>query len=132
VPDTEGFCNIPMVRISAFGAGGGSIARVKDGKLSVGPVSAGAVPGPACFNLGGQEATLTDANLVLGILDSGYFLGGTMRLDIARATAAIEERIAIPLGVSVQEAACLIRSGWNVPWSAGGKVRGFSPDVSPW
>jgi N-methylhydantoinase A len=91
------------------------------------------VPGPACFNLGGQEATLTDANLVLGILDSGYFLGGTMRLDIARATAAIEERIAIPLGVSVQEAACLIRSG--VERSMGQqveKVRGnFPPDVEP-
>lgn len=133
-PDIEGFtCNIPMVRISAFGAGGGSIARVKDGELSVGPVSAGAVPGPACFNLGGQEATLTDANLVLGILDSGYFLGGTIQLDIARATAAIKERIAIPLGVSVQEAACLIRS--RVERSMGQqveKVRGnFPPDVEP-
>jgi N-methylhydantoinase A/acetophenone carboxylase len=133
-PDIEGFtCNIPMVRISAFGAGGGSIARAKDGKLSVGPVSAGAVPGPACFNLGGQEATLTDANLVLGILDPEYFLGGNMRLDIARATSAIKERIAIPLGVSVQEAACLMRS--SVERSMGqqvGKVReNFPPEVEP-
>ena len=133
-PDIEGFtCNIPMVRISAFGAGGGSIARVKDRKLSVGPVSAGAAPGPACFNLGGQEATLTDANLVLGILDPEYFLGGKIRLDTSRATTTIKERIAIPLGVSVEEAACLICS--TVERSMGRQVeqvRGnFPPDVEP-
>jgi N-methylhydantoinase A/acetophenone carboxylase len=133
-PDIEGFtCNIPMVRISAFGAGGGSIARVKDGKLSVGPVSAGAVPGPACFNLGGQEATLTDANLVLGILDPEYFLGGKIRLALARATAAIKEKVAIPLAVSVEEAACLIRS--TVERSMGRQVEqvreNFPADVEP-
>ena len=133
-PDIEGFsCNIPMMRISAFGAGGGSIAHVSGGKLSVGPISAGAVPGPACFNLGGQEATLTDANLVLGVLDPGYFLGGIMRLDVARARSAIEDRVAIPLGVSVPEAACLVRK--KVEQSMGQRVReirkNFPPHIEP-
>ncbi len=109
-PDVEGFrCNLPMMAIRALGAGGGSIARVEQGELRVGPESAGAAPGPACFGLGGTQPTVTDANLVVGILDPGYFLGGTLRLDAARAHAAIEQRVAGPLGISVTEAACRIR-----------------------
>jgi len=109
-PEVEGFrCNLPMMEIRAFGAGGGSIARVINGELTVGPQSAGAVPGPACFNLGGTESTLTDANVVLGILDADYFLGGSKLLDRDRARASIQARIAEPLGLDVEEAAALIR-----------------------
>lgn len=109
-PDVEGFrCNLPMMAIRALGAGGGSIARVEEGKLRVGPQSAGAVPGPACFGLGGTQPTVTDANLVLGILDPACFLGGTMALDAARARTAIEQHVARPLGIGVQEAAARIR-----------------------
>jgi N-methylhydantoinase A/acetophenone carboxylase len=109
-PDVEGFaCNLPMVSILALGTGGGSIARVEDGEVKVGPQSAGALPGPASFNLGGSEATVTDANLVLGVLDPGYFLGGSMRLDMDKARDAIREKVADPLGISVEEAAWRIK-----------------------
>lgn len=109
-PEIEGFaCNLPMMAIDALGAGGGSIAQVVDGALRVGPQSAGALPGPACFGLGGTNATVTDANLVLGILDAGYFLGGGMKLDVEKARAAIDEAVAKPLGISVEEAASAIR-----------------------
>ncbi|MDO9598932.1 MAG: hydantoinase/oxoprolinase family protein [Azoarcus sp.] len=110
-PDVEGFdCNLPMLEIRALGAGGGSIASVADGTLRVGPQSAGALPGPVCFGLGGKLPTVTDANLVLGWLDPDYFLGGTRRLDTDKARTAIAEHVAEPLGVSVEEAAWRIKS----------------------
>jgi N-methylhydantoinase A len=87
------------------GAGGGSIARVESGALKVGPQSAGAEPGPACYRRGGVEPTVTDANVVLGYLNPDRFCGGTMRLDAEGATAAVRERVAGPLGLSVVEAA---------------------------
>jgi N-methylhydantoinase A len=96
---------IAMMDIFEVGTGGGSIARVEDGTLRVGPQSAGAAPGPACYGLGGTEPTVTDANLVLGRLGADRFLGGEMRLDLAAATRAIETRIAQPLGMSVTAAA---------------------------
>lgn len=109
-PDIEGFrTNLPMLAIRALGAGGGSIATVRDGRLTVGPRSAGALPGPACFDLGGAEATVTDANLVLGLLDPDYFLGGRKKLDLGKARAAVETRVARPLAASVDEAALRIR-----------------------
>lgn len=109
--DVEGYgINLPMLAIRAIGAGGGSIARVVDGELRVGPRSAGALPGPACFGLGGSEATVTDANVVLGIIDPDCFLGGGMRLDAARARAALDAQIAQPLGVSVEDAALRVRA----------------------
>ena len=96
---------LPMVDIVTIGAGGGSIARmVGSGALTVGPESAGAVPGPACYGRGGVEPTVTDAHLVLGHLPA-YLLAGTFRLDAAAARAAIEARIAVPLGLSVEAAA---------------------------
>src|SRR5206468_5737690 len=77
--------------ITSIGAGGGSIARVDAGGiLHVGPQSAGAVPGPACYGAGGNEATVTDANLVLGYLDPENFLGGERRLDAAAAERVVE------------------------------------------
>ena len=110
-PDVEGFpANLPMMSIVALGAGGGSIARISDGMLAVGPQSAGALPGPACFDLGGIEPTVTDANLVLGLLDPAFFLGGTMKLDAAKAREAIERVVATPLGISVEEAAARIKA----------------------
>jgi N-methylhydantoinase A len=104
---------LPSIKVTAIGAGGGSIARVRDGHLTVGPDSAGAVPGPACFGRGGTEPTITDADVVLGILDPEYFLGGQMKLDPGKAAAAIEERIARPLKLSLHEAAAGIREVAN-------------------
>lgn len=99
----------PMVDIRAIGAGGGSIASVADGLLSVGPESAGARPGPVAYQRGGARPTVTDADLVLGIIDPESFLGGRMRLDTAAAAAAIRTSIAEPLGIEVQDAAAGIR-----------------------
>jgi N-methylhydantoinase A len=101
---------VPMIEVQTVGAGGGSIAQVSGGELSVGPYSAGASPGPACYGRGGEEPTVTDADLVLGILDPGYFLGGRVPLRRDLAEAVIEERVARPLGMSVHEAAGAIRS----------------------
>lgn len=98
------------IEVATIGAGGGSIAQVTpDGALHVGPRSAGANPGPACYGRGGTLATATDADLVLGVLDEAGFAGGTMELSRARAWAAIEERVARPLGLPVVEAAWGIR-----------------------
>jgi N-methylhydantoinase A len=89
-----------------IGAGGGSIARIDPlGLLKVGPESAGAEPGPVCYRRGGTEPTVTDADLVLGYLDPDYFLGGQFKIDLAAARRAIQERIADPLGLSIEEAA---------------------------
>lgn len=103
--------NVPMVDIETIGAGGGAIAWLDaGGNLKVGPRSAGASPGPACYERGGTEPTVTDANLVLGILDPGYFLGGRQSLSIAAAERAIETHIARPLGLDVKQAAAAIRT----------------------
>ena len=97
---------VPVIEMIEIGAGGGSIARIDAlGLLKVGPDSAGADPGPACYGLGGSEPTVTDADLVLGYLDADYFLGGKMRLDRARAEEAIRKRVAEPLGVDLTRAA---------------------------
>jgi N-methylhydantoinase A len=80
---------MPLIDIHTIGAGGGSLAWLEAGGLRVGPQSAGAMPGPACYGLGGTEPTVTDANLFLGRLDPEYFLGGRMRLDEAAAAAAL-------------------------------------------
>jgi N-methylhydantoinase A len=98
---------LSMVDISAIGAGGGSICWVDSrGAPRVGPHSAGADPGPACYGRGGSEPTVTDVAVALGLIDPDYFLGGTMRLDPAAALAALERRIAGPLGGDV-DTACL-------------------------
>jgi N-methylhydantoinase A len=96
----------PVVDLVEIGAGGGSIAWVDTGGLlRVGPQSAGADPGPVCYRNGGTEPTVTDANVVLGRLNPGYFLGGEIGLDVDGARRAIEERCAAPLGLDVVEAA---------------------------
>jgi N-methylhydantoinase A len=99
----------PAVEMIEIGAGGGSVARLdRFGLIKVGPQSAGASPGPACYGQGGTEPTVTDADLVLGYLDAGYFLGGRMRLDPAVAERAIKERIAGPARLDLIEAAWAI------------------------
>ena len=96
----------PMVDIHTIGAGGGSIAWIDDGgALRVGPESAGAVPGPVSYGRGGTEPTVTDANVVLGYVDAGTFLGGRMALDADGAYKAIAEKIAKPMGIDVIAAA---------------------------
>lgn len=102
---------VPKIRVTAIGAGGGSIARVDaDGLLVVGPESAGAVPGPACYGKGGSRPTVTDADVVLGVLDPDHFLGGSIKLHRELAGQAIAEHIAQPLGMTVLEAAAGIRT----------------------
>ena len=97
---------IPVLDMIEIGSGGGSIAAVDDrGLLKVGPRSAGAVPGPACYKQGGENAALSDANLVLGYLDPDFFLGGEMPLDRDAAKTVIEETVAKPLDLSVERAA---------------------------
>ena len=97
---------VPSIDMIEIGAGGGSIAWIDErGLLKVGPKSAGAAPGPACYGQGGPHASLTDANLMLGFLDPGFFLGGAMDLDIAAARRAITETVAVPLGLTVMRAA---------------------------
>ena len=96
---------IPVIDMIEIGAGGGSIAHVDAlGLLKVGPESAGAEPGPACYGRGSQKPTVTDADLVLGYLDPGYFLGGKMQLDVEAARGALS-RLAEPLGLSVEQVA---------------------------
>src|SRR6202046_1300652 len=96
---------VPMMDINTVSAGGGTIAKVdRFGVLEVGPQSAGAVPGPACYSRGGVEPAITDCNLVLGYLSADNFLGGRMKLDRAKADAAVA-RVAKPLSLGVPEAA---------------------------
>lgn len=101
----------PSIDIKSVGAGGGSIAWVDaGGLLHVGPQSAGAVPGPVCYGAGGVEPTVTDACVTLGYLDPHYFLGGTMTLDAEGARKAVEDYVARPLGLTVEDAAASILS----------------------
>ncbi|WP_338472924.1 hydantoinase/oxoprolinase family protein [Niallia sp. XMNu-256] len=98
--------SLPMVSIHTIGSGGGSVAWIDSGGLlQVGPQSAGASPGPACYGRGGQLPTCSDANLLLGYLNPGFFLGGGMSLDLDLATKAVNQHIAVPLNMSVEEAA---------------------------
>jgi len=99
------YIGLPMVDVQSVGAGGGSIASVRQGALLVGPESAGSQPGPACYSRGGTRATVTDADAVLGYLPVDRFAGGRMRLDVMAARAAISRDVAEPLGVDIVDAA---------------------------
>jgi len=97
---------IPAIELMEIGAGGGSIAYLnKMGLLKVGPESAGAEPGPACYGQGGTDPTVTDADLVLGYLDPNYFLGGRMKLDVEAARSALRKKVAEPLKIDEVQAA---------------------------
>src|SRR3546814_4401590 len=97
---------VPMLDLITIGAGGGSMAWLDHyAALRVGPRSAGAMPGPACYGQGGKAATVTDCNLLAGRRHPGYFLGGRRRLDIGLAREVVSKSIAQPLGLSTEEAA---------------------------
>jgi N-methylhydantoinase A len=99
----------PMAKVATIGSGGGAIAWLDEGRnLRVGPRSAGARPGPACFGLGGTEPTVTDANLILNILNPDYFLGGAKKLDVDLAREALRTHIGDPLGLSPEDAAAAV------------------------
>ena len=100
---------VPFIAHWSIGAGGGSIARVVEGELKVGPQSAGSNPGPVCYNRGGTEPTVTDADLVLGYINPENFAGGRLKVDRERAADAIREMIGVPLGLSVIDAAWAIK-----------------------
>lgn len=126
---------MPMMDIVTIGAGGGSIARIDTGGvLKVGPESAGADPGPACYGVG-DEATVTDANVVLGYIDPEFFLGGEMRLDGKRAHDVVQRKVADLIGMSVEQAAAgivriananMIRAIKRISIERGHDVRDFS------
>ncbi len=125
---------VPVVDLMEIGAGGGSIARMsRMGLLQVGPESAGADPGPVCYARGGEEPTVTDADLVLGYLDPDYFLGGAMSLDRAGAERAIAENVARPLGTTLLEAAFGIHDLINETMASAAKThiaeKGGNPNV---
>jgi N-methylhydantoinase A/oxoprolinase/acetone carboxylase beta subunit len=114
---------VPVLEMIEIGAGGGSIAAVNDiGLLQVGPQSAGSDPGPACYGAGGSRPTVTDADLHLGYLDPGYFLGGRMHLDAAKAAATIQDNIAANLGLSLERAAWGIHEVVNDAMARAAKV----------
>lgn len=123
---------VPMIDVNAVGAGGGSIAWIDAaGGLRVGPQSAGAEPGPACYGRGGTDATVTDASVVLGMLNPGYFAGGSLALDPARARATIEERVARPLGLTVEQAALGIHRVVNVQMAEGIRLVSIKRGIDP-
>jgi N-methylhydantoinase A len=141
VVTTEGEINrlrlaLPMLNIVTIGAGGGSMGWIDEGGLlRMGPQSAGAKPGPACYDLGGELPTCTDADLMLGYLDPGYFAGGKMRLNKKKAERAIEEHIAKRLKMSVVEAAAGMYHVINVNMASGVREvsvkRGYDPRDFP-
>ena len=115
---------VPMVDVNAIGSGGGSIAWIDGaGSLRVGPQSAGSEPGPACYDRGGERATVTDASVVLGYINPDYFAAGSLKLspDLARQT--IETTIARPLGLSLEHAALGIHRVLNAQMAEGDPAR---------
>ncbi|MFS4467248.1 hydantoinase/oxoprolinase family protein [Maribacter sp. 2210JD10-5] len=123
---------IPVIDLIEIGAGGGSIARVNTiGLLTVGPDSASSTPGPACYNLGGEDPTVTDADLVLGYLNADYFLGGEMKLSVEAARKAIENKLAKPMGISVEEAAMGVHKIVNENMANAARVHVLEKGMDP-
>ena len=102
----------PLCDVVSVGVGGSSIIRAEGGAIAVGPQSVGSAPGPACFGLGGKEATITDAFLVLGLLDPASYFGGELKIDRERALSAIADRVAKPLGKDEEAAAEAMEAAW--------------------
>ena len=114
---------VPVLDLMEIGAGGGSLAQISEvGTLQVGPESAGADPGPACYGRGGTQPSVSDADLVLGYLDPAHFLGGEMSLNKAAAETAIERTVGAPLGLGITEAAYGIHGIVNENMAAAAKV----------
>jgi N-methylhydantoinase A len=123
---------IPVIDINAIGAGGGSIAWIDEGGgVHVGPASAGADPGPACYGRGGTRPTVTDCNVILGHVEPESFLGGDFKLDVAAAERAVKEHLADPLGISIVEAARSVRAIANALMAQAVRLvtveRGYDP-----
>jgi N-methylhydantoinase A/oxoprolinase/acetone carboxylase beta subunit len=126
---------ITMIKTLSIGAGGGSIAwlnKLLQNQLQVGPKSAGSMPGPVCFNRGGKEPTVTDADVVLGYINPEYYFGGRMHLNKNAAVQAIREKIAKPLGIEVERASEVIRKIVNGNMASAimkeVHLRGYSPE----
>jgi N-methylhydantoinase A len=121
-----------MVEIRTIGAGGGSIAAVDaGGRLTVGPRSAGARPGPACYGRGGTDATVTDANTALGRIDAAFFLGGAMALDVEAARRAVAEHVGRPLSLDLEPAADGILAVTNANLAAAIRLSLFEKGLDP-
>jgi N-methylhydantoinase A len=117
---------VPVIELIEIGAGGGSIARVdRMGLLKVGPDSSGADPGPACYNLGGREPTVTDADLLLGYLDADFFLGGRMQLDRDAARRALEVGVGERLGLDAVQSAWGVHRVVNENMAAAARIHGI-------
>lgn len=104
--------SLPLSDLTSAGVGGSSIIRAESGRIEVGPLSVGSIPGPACFGLGGTSATITDAYALTGLLDPQSYFGGELHLDAERARAAIRRHIAQPLGLSEEAAAAAMETAW--------------------
>lgn len=115
--------SFPMADIVSLGVGGGSVMRVVDGAIKVGPDSVGSAPGPVCFGLGGTAPTITDTLVVAGVIDPATYLAGEMRLDRDAARRVIEESIAAPLGVGLDETLDRMRQAWTTAMAAGIRAR---------
>jgi N-methylhydantoinase A len=123
---------VAMVDVNTIGAGGGSIAHLDaSGGLRVGPQSAGSEPGPACYGRGGEEATVTDASVVLGWLDPEFFAGGRLRLEPKRAVEAIDHKVAKPLGMTTAQAALGIHRVLNAQMAEGIRLVSVRQGIDP-
>jgi N-methylhydantoinase A len=123
---------IPVIEMIEIGAGGGSTASIGPlGLLKVGPESAGADPGPACYGRGGKEPTVTDADLILGYLDPCFFLGGEMKLDPKLAEAALREKIVGPLNLSLERAAWGVHEVVNENMANASRIHAVEKGIDP-
>lgn len=120
--------SFPLCDVVSAGVGGSSIIKVEGKGIKVGPESVGGAPGPACFGLGGKEATMTDAFLLTGLLDPASYFGGELKIDVERARAAIAEKVATPLGLTPEKAAQAMEEAWVGKIAAG--IRDYAP-VTP-
>src|SRR5262245_14412143 len=123
---------VAMVDVNTIGAGGGSIAHLDaSGGLRVGPRSAGSEPGPACYGRGGEEATVTDASVVLGYLDPDFFAGGRLKLEPRKAVEAVDAKVAKPLGMTTAEAALGIHRVLNAQMAEGIRLVSVRQGIDP-
>jgi N-methylhydantoinase A/oxoprolinase/acetone carboxylase beta subunit len=123
---------VAMVDVTTLGAGGGSIAHIDAaGGLRVGPHSAGSEPGPACYGRGGEHATVTDASVVLGYLDPGFFAGGRLQLEPLKAREAVRETVARPLGMTDEQAALGIHRVLNAQMAEGIRLVSVRQGIDP-
>ena len=123
--------SFPLCDVVSAGVGGSSIIKAEGKGIKVGPESVGGAPGPACFGLGGKEATMTDAFLLMGLLDPASYFGGELKIDVERARAAIAEKVGKPLGLSEEKAAQAMEDAWVAKIAAALKAYAeITPDTT--